>query len=92
VVRRFVRVHRRHDKSALFLSPAHSPELITDEQAWNGIKYRRLGKQPVKNKIDLKKRLRSTLKSLQHKAEKIRSFFHLPDTHYAATPQTILIT
>ncbi|MFZ0257260.1 MAG: IS630 family transposase, partial [Gammaproteobacteria bacterium] len=56
-----------------------------DEQVWNEIKHRQIGKQPVKNKIDLKKRLRSALKSLQLKAERIRTYFRLPDTRYAAT-------
>ena len=83
VVRRFVRAHRTQLR--VFFFPTHSPELNPDEQVWNEIKHRRVGKQPVKNKIDLKKRLRSALKSLQLKAERIRSYFRLPDTQYAAT-------
>jgi transposase len=74
----------------MFFFPTHSPELNPDEQVWNEIKHRRLGKQPIKNKPDLKKRLRSALKSLQRKAERIRSFFQLPDTRYAAVPESAL--
>lgn len=81
-VRQFVRAHRTQIR--VFFFPTHSPELNPDEQVWNEIKHRRLGKQPIKNKTDLKKRLRSALKSLQNKAEKVRSFFQLPDTKYAA--------
>jgi transposase len=84
VVRQFLRAHRTQIR--LFFFPTHSPELNPDEQVWNEIKHRRIGQRPVKNKIDLKKRLRSALKSLQHKAERIRSFFHLPETRYAAMP------
>jgi len=77
-VHKFVRAHRA--KIRLFFFPTHSPELNPDEQVWNELKHRRIGKQPIKNKIDLKTRIRSALKSLQLKAEKIRSFFQLPDT------------
>lgn len=81
-VRQFVRAHRTQIR--MFFFPTHAPELNPDEQVWNDIKHRQLGKQPIKSKTDLKKRLRSALKSLQHKTEKIRSFFQLPDTRYAA--------
>lgn len=88
VVREFVRAHRTQLR--LFFFPTHSPELNPDEQVWNELKHRQLGKQPIKNKTDLKKRIRSILKSLQHKAEKVRSFFQLPDTKYAAIPETVI--
>lgn len=87
VVRQLVRAHRTQRR--LFFLPTHSPELNPDEQVWNESKHRRIGQQPVKNKIDLKKRLRSALKSLPRKAERIRSFFHLPETRYAAMPAAI---
>jgi hypothetical protein len=43
-----------------------------------------MGKQPVKHQKDLKKRLYSTLGSLQKRTGRILSFFQLPDTQYAA--------
>ena len=86
-VHKFVRAHRT--KIRLFFFPTHSPELNPDEQAWNELKHRQLGKQPIKNKTDLKKRIRSILKSLQLKAEKVRSFFQLPDTKYAAILEVV---
>jgi len=81
-VRDFVRAHR-HQLRVFFL-PRHSPELNPDEQVWHEIKDNRIGKQPVKNKPDLKKRLRAALASLQHDTQRVISFFHLPDTQYAA--------
>ena len=84
VVRDFVRAHRTQIR--LFFLPAHVPDLNPDEQVWNEVKHRRIGKQPVKNKIDLKKRIRSALKSLQIKTEKVQSFFQLPSTKFAAIP------
>jgi hypothetical protein len=38
--------------------------LNPDEPVWNEIKNNTLGKQPIKNKRDLKKRLYSALRSL----------------------------
>jgi transposase len=72
----------------MFFFPTHSPELNPDEQVWNEIKHRQVGKQPIKSKPDLKKRLHSALKSLQQNVGKIRSFFQLPDTEYAAIPDS----
>lgn len=86
-VRRFVRAHRRQIR--MFFFPAHSPELNPDEQVWNEIKHRQLGRQPILNKADLKKRLRAALQSLQRRAQRIRSFFQLPDTQYAAKPAVV---
>lgn len=82
VVRDFVRAHRTQIR--IFFLPRHAPEYNPDEQVWDEIKVNRIGKQPVKNKPDLKKRLYSALASLQHKTKRIRSFFQLPDTKYAA--------
>ena len=80
-VRDFVRAHR--SKLRIFFLPKHAPEINPDEQVWNEIKTNRIGKQPVKDKEDLKKRLRSALASLQKNTKRILSFFHLPDTRYA---------
>ena len=85
-VSQFVRAHRQQIR--MFFFPAHSPEMNPDEQVWNELKHRQLGKQPIKNKIDLKNRIHTILKALQGKAEQIRSFFQLPDTQYAAIPES----
>lgn len=81
-VSEFVRAHRTQLR--IFFFPTASPELNPDEQVWNEIKNNRIGKQPVKNKADLQKRLQSALGSLQHCTQRIRSFFQLPDTKYAS--------
>jgi transposase len=81
-VREFVGQHR--SKLRVFFLPKHVPEMNPDEQVWNEIKTHKIGKQPIKDKIDLKKRLRSALASLQKNAQKIISFFELSDTRYAA--------
>jgi transposase len=81
-VRAFVRAHRQPLR--VFFLPKRSPELNPDDHVWEAVKDKRLGKQPIQNKGDLKKRLRSTLQSLQHRAKRTISFFQLPDTQYAA--------
>jgi transposase len=78
VVRQFVRAHRPQIRRFFF--PAHTPELNPDEPVWNEIKHRRIGRQPVKNKLDLKRRLDTALHALQAVPERVRSFFQLPDT------------
>ena len=80
-VREFVRAHRA--KLRIFFLPKRAPELNPDEQVWNEIKNNRIGKQPVKDKKDLRKRLYSALRSLQKNTKRIISFFRLPDTKYA---------
>ena len=87
VVREFVRAHRTQIRLFFFLT--HSPELNPDEQVWNELKHRRLGKQPIKNNTDLNKRIRSILRALQCNSEKVRSFFQLPNTKYAAIPEAV---
>lgn len=85
-VRDFVRAHRQ--KVRMFFLPTHSPELNPDEQVWNEIKHRQLGRQPIKSKPDLNRRISSALQFLQQQAEKVRSFFQLPDTRYAALQES----
>jgi transposase len=82
LVRDFDRAHRKRIR--IFFLPRHAPEYNPDEQVWDEIKVNRIGKQPVQDKLDLKKRLYSALASLQRKTKRIRSFFELPDTKYAA--------
>jgi transposase len=80
-VRDYVRAHR--SQLRVFFLPKRAPEYNPDEQVWNEIKNNRIGKQPVKNKKDLKIHLISALDSLKQNTQRIISFFHLPDTKYA---------
>jgi transposase len=82
MVRWFVWHHRRQIR--IFYLPSYSPELNPDEHVWEEIKDKQLGRTAIKNICDLKRRVHSALKSLQHRLERVISFFHLPETRYAA--------
>lgn len=81
-VRKFVWRHR--DEIRLYYLPTYSPELNPDEHVWEEIKDKQIGRQPIKTKGDLKKHTNTALKSLKDHAERVISFFHLPETQYAA--------
>ena len=81
-VRDVVRSNRQ--KIRVFFLPRYSPELNPDEHLWNEIKSRKIGRKSIKTKLELKKKIYSALRSLQHNVEKIKSFFRLPDTKYAS--------
>jgi len=83
-VRAFVRKHRRQIR--VFFLPKHAPKFNPDEQVWNKIKHRGLGREPILNKADLKKRLSKKLRSLQRNTKHILSFFCLKDTKYVLNP------
>ena len=68
----------------LHLLPAYSPERNPDEQVWEEIKDKRLGRKAIKNKLDLKKKWHSALNSLQRKVDRVKSCFSLPETPYAS--------
>jgi transposase len=87
--REFVRAHRHQLR--IFFLPRHAPEHNPDEHVWEEIKTKKIGRQPVKNKADLKKRLQASLRSLQHNAQRIISFFQLPDTQYAANSTSVCV-
>lgn len=80
-VRDFVRGHRK--KIRVYFLPRHTPECNPDEQVWNQVKDKKIGRQPIKDKPDLKRRLVSCLASLQKNIDRVKSFFLLPDTRYA---------
>ena len=82
-VRDFVHEHRT--KLRVYFLPPYSPELNPDEQVWNDIKDKNLGKKAIKDKAELKKKAYSALRHLQSQADKIKSFFKLPDTQYVIT-------
>jgi len=80
-VRDFLRSSRT--KIRVFFLPKHAPERNPDEQVWDEIKDNNIGRRLIKNKVDLKAKLSSALKSLQHNTKRIQSFLQLPDTQYA---------
>ena len=79
-VRQFVKDHRHQIR--VFFLPKHAPQLNPDEQVWNEVKHRNLGREPIVNKSDLKVRLIANLEALQTNITRITSFFNLKDTKY----------
>lgn len=82
MTRTFICRHRHQIR--LHYLPSYSPERNPDEHVWEEIKDKRLGRQPIKDKKDLKVRLHAALKSLQQCTERVKSFFKLPETQYAS--------
>ena len=68
----------------IFLLPGYSPELNPDEQVWNHVKNRGVGRASIPSRDDLHRRVTRRLHSLQRQPRLVRSFFELPDTRYAA--------
>jgi transposase len=81
-VRNYVRANR--EKLRVFFLPKRSPAYNPDEQVWNEVKNNSIGKQPIRNKEDLKSRLIEAMDSLKDNTKRIISFFQLPRTKYAA--------
>jgi transposase len=68
----------------LFILPPYSPDLNPDELVWNHLKTHTVGRSTVIDKIDFKKKVTKSMKSLQKNKEKVRSFFQKPSLRYAA--------
>ncbi len=68
----------------LFFLPPYSPELNPDEQVWNDLKNNGIGRMVISGPDDLQNKTRSHLCSLQRRPERIKSFFQLKETKYAA--------
>jgi transposase len=81
-VRNFVRSHRQNIR--VYFLPPYSPELNPDEQVWNELKNRTIERKSIKTKSLLRSALYKAMHKLQYQTEKIRSFFELPHTKYAA--------
>jgi transposase len=68
----------------LFFLPPYSPELNPDEQVWNDLKNNGIGRQTISGPEDLKEKTRAHLQSLQRRPARIKSFFQMKETAYAA--------
>lgn len=82
VVKAFVQAQQGRLK--LFYLPPYSPHLNPDEQVWAHVK-RRVAKQLVDSKIEMKQRVISALRSIQKLPEIVKAFFRQPECQYAAT-------
>ena len=66
----------------LFYLPPYAPHLNPDEQVWAHVK-RRVSKQAVQAKDDMKKLALGALRRLQKLPRLVRSFFLQPECQYA---------
>jgi transposase len=68
----------------LFFLPGYSPELNPGEQVWNDLKNNGVGRKVITGPDKLKSEVLSHMRSLQKRPSRVRTFFMLPDTLYAA--------
>lgn len=68
----------------LFFLPPYSPELNPDEQVWHDLKSNGIGRCQVLDREDLERKVTDHLNALKGLPKKVRSFFQLPMTRYAA--------
>jgi transposase len=68
----------------LFYLPAYSPDRNPDELVWKHLKADTVGRMVTTSKADFKRKVVSSMRSLQKTPEKIRSFFQKPSLQYAA--------
>ena len=68
----------------LFYLPPYSPDRNPDELVWKHLKADTVGRASITSLADFRKKVKSSMLSLQRNAEKIRSFFQKPSLKYAA--------
>ena len=71
-------------KLRLFFLPPYSPELNPDEQVWRDLKSNGIGRSEILDRADLESKVVRHLEALRALPKKVRSFFQLPMTRYAA--------
>jgi transposase len=71
-------------KLRLFYLPPYSPELNPDELVWNDVKHNGVARTIVNTPKDLRRAVTSRLRFLQKNPDRVRAFFHAPETRYAA--------
>ena len=71
-------------KLRLFFLPPYSPELNPDEQVWRDLKQNGIGRSEILSRQDMEQKVTAHLEALKGLPKKVRSFFQLPMTRYAA--------
>jgi transposase len=71
-------------KLRLFFLPPYSPELNPDEQVWRDLKTNGIGRSEIVDRDDMERKVVAHLNGLRGLPKKVRSFFQLPTTRYAA--------
>jgi transposase len=77
-------VESTQGKLRLFFLPPYSPELNPDEQVWNDVKNHGVGRSLIQTPRELKRAAESRLRFLQKNPDRVRSFFQMKETRYAA--------
>ena len=72
------------DRIRLFFLPPYSPEINPDELVWNDVKNNGVGRTLIHDARDLDRAVNSRLRLLQKNPEKVRAFFQMDTTRYAA--------
>ena len=78
-------VYGHKKKIRLFYLPGYSPQLNPDEFLNQDVKTNAVGRQRPKDQPDMMQRVRSYLRSAQHRPQVVRNYFHHKDVRYAAT-------
>ena len=68
----------------LFHFPPYSPDTNPDELVWKHLKSDTVGRASIVDRADFRKRVKSSMVSLQRNRDKIRAFFNKPSLKYAA--------
>lgn len=71
-------------KLRLFYLPPYAPDRNPDELVWKHLKADTVGRMVVADKGDFKRKVNSSMRSLQNNPEKICSFYQKPSLRYAA--------
>lgn len=82
MVRRFVETVST--RLRLFFLPPYSPELNPDELVWNDLKNHVLGRMKITGPDQMQRTVLSRLRWMQKQPQHVASFFHAPETKYAA--------
>jgi len=77
-------VESTEGKLRLFFLPPYSPELNPDEQVWNDVKNHGVGRSLIQTPRELKRAAESRLRFLQKNPDRVRAFFQMKETRYAA--------
>jgi len=72
------------DRLSLFFLPPYSPELNPDELVWNDLKNHILGRKAIASPAQMRRIVLSRLRWMQKTPNHVSSFFHAPETKYAA--------
>ena len=82
MVRRFVETLQ--NRLRLFFLPPYSPELNPDELVWNDLKNHMLGRMRITGPDQMRRAVLSRLRWMKKQPDHVASFFHAPETRYAA--------